>query len=130
MSENVQEQDRPFKATLKAGGGYEAPWLTIEATDADDMDAKLDSVTEGLLQKVVDVADLFRASHIALIGLSSPAPEAAPAQSAQGATVTQMKTCQHGVRTRKEGNNSRGKWVGYFCPERNKAAQCEPIWGD
>lgn len=38
--------------------------------------------------------------------------------------------CAHGHMIRKEGETKTGKpYVGYLCPEKNKAAQCKPRWG-
>lgn len=126
--------DLPIKATLKAGAGYEAPWLTVDADNPDELVARLDRLAEvGALGKVAEVAELFRAGHAVAAGL----PPAA-----QGATVThinggaaepapagQVKTCAHGVRKRVEGTNNRGKWVGWFCPlEKGNPNQCAPEW--
>ena len=43
-----------------------------------------------------------------------------------------LKTCAHGVREFKQGTNAKtGKaWAGWFCPEKNKSAQCAVIWRD
>jgi hypothetical protein len=38
--------------------------------------------------------------------------------------------CAHGHMIRKEGEKKTGEpYVGYLCPEKNKAAQCKPRWG-
>lgn len=128
MSEPQEYQAGPFKATLKAGGGYEAPWVTVEAEDAVDLETKLDTLTEGVLQKLADLASLFRAAHNATLVTTG---EVTPQAQTQGTpnNVTQLKTCAHGVRQKKSGTNSRGPWVGYFCPQpRNAADRCEPIY--
>lgn len=126
--------EAPFKATLKAGGGYEAPWVTVDGDDAADLEAKLDSLTEGVLQKVAEVAELLRSAHTVVAGVE-PAATGGQAPAAD-ATVTPinsgsgLKTCEHGVRVKREGTNSRGKWTGYFCalPKGSQGA-CDVVWG-
>lgn len=129
--------EAPFKATLKAGGGYEAPWVTVDGDDAADLEAKLDSLTDSVLTKVAEVAELLRAAHTVVVG-ATPAAPAAPAGQAQAESATVassngasgLKTCEHGVRVKREGTNARGKWTGYFCalPKGSQGA-CEVIWG-
>lgn len=56
--------DLPLKATFKSGAGYDAPWLTVDAADPDDLSFKLDAILGGdSLQKVVEVASLFQAAR-------------------------------------------------------------------
>lgn len=41
--------------------------------------------------------------------------------------VNPFLTCQHGDRVRRTGNNARGPWVGYFCPQpKGSPDQCAP----
>lgn len=123
-------QDRPLKATLKAGPGYEAPWLTVAASDVYELNAQLDAITQDVLQKVSDLAALFRGAHNVSVGITDQ-PAAAPQQTQQAAPAqTQgLKTCSHGVRTKRTGTNSKGAWTGYFCPlEKGNPNQCDPIW--
>lgn len=134
-----ESQDRPLKATLKAGGGFEAPWLTIDADNAEDLYNRLQDVTahDGqLLAKIAEVAEQLRAAHTVYV---TPASQPASSGFGSGATQThsepapsgQVKTCPHGTRTRREGNGSKGKWVGYFCPlPKGDPNQCKPEWED
>lgn len=99
---------------------------TVEELN-DLFDAVLASET---VQKALDVAALLTAAEVVV---NTPAASSAD----QGATVTQLpaqdlKTCAHGVREFKTGNNKNtGKaWAGWFCPEKNKSAQCAVIWRD
>lgn len=133
MSDNPFETEgTPFKATLKAGGGYEAPWLTVDGDSTEDLAEKLDAVTEELLQKIADTAALFRAAHtVAAGGVTTDASD-----SDSGATVTQLntgselKTCNHGVREYRSGTKNGKDWGAWFCPSKNKSDQCKPIWKD
>lgn len=37
--------------------------------------------------------------------------------------------CQHGTRTHRKGNGSRGEWQAFFCPtEKGTVGQCDPLW--
>lgn len=126
--------EAPFKATLKAGGGYEAPWVTVDGDNAADLEAKLDSLTDSVLTKVAEVAELLRAAHTVVAGATS-STTTGQAQTGS-ATVTPssggsgLKTCEHGVRTKREGTNSKGKWTGYFCAlPKGSSGACDPIWG-
>lgn len=45
----------------------------------------------------------------------------------QGMVENSGPRCKHGVRTRREGRNNRGPWVGYFCPTpQGTPDQCKP----
>jgi len=52
------------------------------------------------------------------------------AQQLGGELVEEKPRCEHGTRVWKTGESAKtGKaWGGYFCTERAKAAQCEPLW--
>lgn len=120
-------EDANFTATLKGGAGYEAPWLVVRGDTADELVGHLDALTEDLLQKVNDVASLFRG-----------AGAAAPVTSGQDATVTQsapagdsgnLRTCAHGVRVKRSGNGSKGPWTGYFCAlPKGAPGACQVEW--
>jgi len=44
--------------------------------------------------------------------------------------IEEAPLCAHGHMIRKEGEKKTGEpYVGYLCPEKNKAAQCKPRWG-
>jgi len=46
-----------------------------------------------------------------------------------GQIVEEAPKCEHGHRLWKIGKKKNGDdWAGYFCPEREKANQCQPIW--
>lgn len=125
--------EAPFKATLKAGGGYEAPWVTVDGDDAADLEAKLDSLTEGVLQKVAEVAELLRSAYTVVAGAQTAATggqtEAASATVTPISGGSGLKTCEHGVRVKREGTSAKGKWTGYFCAlPKGSAGACDVIW--
>lgn len=56
--------ESPIKATLKAGTGYDVPWLTIDATDPNDLEQKLRGIIESkVLETVAEAASLFQATQ-------------------------------------------------------------------
>jgi hypothetical protein len=127
----VSDDNGALRATLKAGAGYEAPWLTVGADTAGELGEKLSEVTEELIQQVVDVASLLRAAHTVVAGVAAPAAAAAPSATQTQAPGAGLKTCTHGVRTKRQGTNARGSWTGYFCPlQKGDPNQCKPIFED
>ena len=124
---SVESTESVYTVTLKGGAGYEAPWIVVRGDNPAEVEENLDALTENLLQKVNDVASLFRGAGVV-------ATPSLPHD--QGATVTQhpasadLKTCEHGVRVRREGTNSKGKWVGYFCAlPKGTPGACAVEWG-
>lgn len=122
--------EAPIKATLKAGGGYEAPWVTVDANTPEELNDRLDGLANlGSLGKVVEVAELLRAAHV--VASPSPAPAAGATVTQSAPPVSSGPVCPHGARTRREGNGAKGKWVGYFCPlQKGDPNQCKPVWED
>lgn len=72
--------DLPIKATLKSGGGYDAPWLTVDASTPDELQQRLRAVIDSqVLETVAEAAGVFRATQL----IDAPAPQQqAPAQQA------------------------------------------------
>ena len=73
----------PIKVTLKAGAGFDAPWITVDAADPSDLKFKLDNFDGPVLQAVVDTANALKAANV--IGApdvpqAAPQAPAAPAQ--------------------------------------------------
>lgn len=123
----MSNTEAPFSVSFKAGEGYGDPTLTVRADTAADLESRLDAVTDDVLQKIGDVRSLFTAAAAVAPLTSVPdAPDATVTPINNGGG---LKTCAHGVRTKKEGDNSRGHWVGYYCPRpRNASDRCEPIY--
>ena len=105
--------EAPLKATLKAGAGYDDPWLTVDGTDPNDLKFKLTSLAEaGVLQALVDTASLLRAANNATPVTApvdaGPAPQqssgwgSAPAQPQQQAPQQQPQA-RPGDRPHPEG---------------------------
>ena len=90
----------------------------------------MDILSGDFIGKATSVADLLRGAQTVVEG-SAPAaaaPASEPAAASGPASVSHV--CEHGKRVYKTGNSAKGKWEGYFCPERDRAAQCKPVWVD
>lgn len=91
--------DLPIKITLKSGTGYDAPWVTVDAADPYDAENKLGSLLESnALQKVVEVAELFKAANnvAPLTQPEAPAPQQQSAPSGWGNRPQQQASQQGG----------------------------------
>jgi hypothetical protein len=96
----VTESSAPLRATLKAGGGYEVPWITVEANNPDDLEQKLRGIIDSkVLETVAEAASMFQATQNAtplVTGgprdqtLSQP-QQAAPQQQSQGWGAAQQQ---------------------------------------
>ena len=72
----------PLKATLKAGKDFDAPWLTVDAHDPDDLELKLNAIANGgAPQALIEAANALKAANNAapLLPQGQPAQQA-PAQ--------------------------------------------------
>lgn len=132
-------EDSKVTVTLKAGQGFEAPWIVIHADNADDA---LEQINSGsfatLAERTVAAADFFRAAHNVKTGLGKesvqqqPAQQAGPAWSQQGSQQAPAqggaKQCIHGDMVFRSGTSGKGPWKGYFCPlpKERKQEQCQP----
>lgn len=143
----------PFKIgfTLKAASGYDAEWLTptvygasAEETAQRGKDLLVAMKNIGLIEFTAQAAEYTRGTFLGA-GKAKPAASAPAAQpsfnpnSGQvqysqapqapfgGAPAAGGDSCTHG-RTHRAGTNQKGPWEAMFCNERNKDAQCKPLW--
>lgn len=150
----MTEQTRPeVNVTLKAGAGYEAPWITVKGFDPEQVNAALEGIAQrGVLATAAKVAAEFAGIYSAAAGVgaqpvavqgtdqqatwgaqpqqagpTTPAPQA-PAPQAQGAPGP-GPVCAHGPRVWKEGTSKAGNpYKMWSCPSRDRNAQCPPEW--
>lgn len=61
----MTEQQQPLKATIKGGQGYDAPWITVDATDPNDLAQKARGLVEhpDAIQAVVELANIFKGAN-------------------------------------------------------------------
>lgn len=72
----MTESSAPLRATLKAGTGYEVPWVTVEADNPNDLEQKLRGIIDSkVLETVAEAASLFQATQNVVAGTQAPAPQ-------------------------------------------------------
>lgn len=133
---DIDDAAREVSVTLKAGAGYDAPWIVFRASSAGELASMMRSAfsNDQLHEVVLKAAQLFR--------MPQPAPQATPPQpqpqqshggwqSAPQAAPPGMDapTCPHGTRIYKSGTSARGNWSGWFCPAGRESG-CKPIWNN
>lgn len=134
----------PLKATLKAGPGYEAPWITVEASTPAELTDRLNGLASGGTFNALTEASktllaqyslgatieeikpdepvwATRATDPAYAQPQAPQPPQEPAPQ-QGAGPS----CPHGAMVWKQGTGkASGKpYKGWFCPQNQRG--CEP----
>jgi len=133
---NTQSDGAPFRVgvTLKAGKGYEAPWITPSVSGGTAEEVAKGAAELMAALKTFGVIDLTnKAAHFIQGDYEPGNPN--PVRFENGNLVGAVKddtdgviTCRHGDRTFRSGENSRGTWQAMFCPERDKSSQCPPAW--
>lgn len=134
----VSERDF-LTVTLKAGGGYDAPWLVfhtnsvgeaLEALKHDDLDELMDLTA----RKGKELAKAFGGSQGfskpaggASTGYSKPTASSAPAGAVEWDAEAEEYACVHGGAVQRKGESAKGPWTGYFCPEPKESnSKCAP----
>lgn len=75
------------------------------------------------------VQNLQQGGLIPAPGLSSEAPAGYQAPQVQQQAQSAVPSCAHGQRKRVTGTNSRGDWVGWFCPTpKGTPDQCKAVF--
>jgi len=118
--------------TLKGGGGFDAPWIVLEAADAYDMRDMTTGEDADVLVEVME--NMWKASR-KFQELGGPTQSSAPksygppagaAQSPDGET----HQCKHGQMQYRSGiAKASGKPYRLFgCPHPVRAEQCDTVW--
>lgn len=80
----MSEKTQALRATLKAGTEFSSPWLTVDADNPGELEAKLRGVIESrVLETVAEAASLFQATQNAAPLVNNQRLDALPAD-AQG----------------------------------------------
>lgn len=151
----MSDDNNGITVTLKAGTGFEAPWIVIHASDVRDAISQIDTGDFATLaERTVSAAEFFRGAHNVKKGLSAQPAETSnrqdgpswsqqgsggPAATSQGyapaqqqqqapAAPTDAKSCVHGPMVYREAKPGSGKsWRAYFCPTpQGTPNQCKP----
>lgn len=119
----------PIKATLKAGQGYDAPWLTVDASDPVDLKTKLDGLgSSAAFESLVNAANLLKGANNAAPLLqggeqAQPAPQQAPAQPVQQSPWGGQQPAQQAA-SQPQGGFSGGPQNGQPHPEGISCPAC------
>ena len=124
--------------TLKADGGYDAPWIVIHADSVAEAGNLLDQVEANLLtSRAAQVARSFGAQYKVTTELGGapvqtstyqPSQPPAPAAPANGAPYARPAdaVCVHGEYVWKDFQSKKGNAIkGYFCPSQSRT-DCDP----
>lgn len=119
--DNIEGPEAPFTVTLKGGAGFEAPWLVLRATSADDAVALLaEAVMAELPEKIAEFAADFRTK-------SGAAPSAGGARQSEssprsGRPSTRAQGAQRGAAPQKSAPADDVEYhpEGLECPQCNE----------
>lgn len=131
MPADVASTANKVRVTLKAGSGYDAPWITVNGANvADTIDqfSDIDAVKQ-LVATTVSAAKFF---HTSFGGTSTRSSGSGQKRQQPGkpATATQHPNgkrtfCEHGERVFKSGIGKNGKtWLAFDCPQ----GECDREW--
>lgn len=122
--------------TLKAGPGYEAPWIVIHAADAASALRQVkDAVMSELAQATVTMAQWFstKASGAKPVNSGTPTQRSEPAGKPPSMGGPDgSKSCRHGEmtwadRVAKSGANSGRRYQAYMCSSTDRSDQCKAV---
>lgn len=134
------EQPRPSErefltVTLKAGAGFNSPWLVFHANSVEEA---LESLKHPDLDELMDLTarqgKALEKAYSGSQGFSKPASAStgykAPSEPAGAVAWDEEEreyTCVHGGAIQRKGESAKGPWTGYFCPQPKGAPdQCSP----
>ena len=128
--------DRDFlTVTLKAGTGFDAPWLVfhtnsvaeaVESLGHDQLDELMDlAARKGKeFSKAFGGSQGFSKPAVASSGTGYTKPASVPAGKVSG------RSCAHVTEdnpiVKRSGNKNGKDWTGFFCPEADRDRQCTP----
>lgn len=130
--------DRDFlTVTLKAGTGYDAPWLVFHANSVSEalealQDEQLDELMDLTARKGKELAKAFGGSA----GFSKPAGSTSsgykkPAAKQAVSEPDEAPECDHGERNWVTGRSAKGPWYAWMCPaDKNDRSKCDPMWAN
>ena len=124
--------------TLKAGTGYDAPWLVFHANSvAEALESlkheDLDELMDLTARKGKELAKAFGGSA----GFSKPAGTASTGFKKPTAKKpvydedSDTYECEHGPREWVSKKGAKGFWYAYMCPaDSNDPSRCSPLWAN
>lgn len=130
----MTESSAPLRATLKAGGGYDVPWITVEANNPDDLEQKLRGIIDSkVLETVAEAASMFQATQNAApltqpqqAQQQAPAPQAAPQQQNSGWGAAAQQPQQQAAPPQQQGGG-RSQHGAQLHPDGTQCAVCGEV---
>lgn len=115
----------PIKLTTKAGAGFDAPWLTVDAATPDDLAFKAKALIEHpeALQSAVELANVLKAINSAapiLAPVADAPPTEQPAQKQQGWGQTPAAAQQGAAQSQHRGGQR-----GFQDPPHPEGKTCD-----
>ena len=134
-TESVSEREF-LTVTLKAGAGFNSPWLVFHANSVEEA---LSSLQHPDLDELMDLTarkgkELERA-YSGSQGFSKPSGGTTTGYKAPSPSKGVVEwdpeaeeyTCPHGDAVQRKGESAKGPWTGYFCPlQKDDPNQCPP----
>jgi len=145
----MSEENAAFTATIKAGPGFEAPWIVVRGNTAEELKQRLHEAYSGLVGPLLATAEVFASEYQGAVKPANTTQSNPGSQnfggsqgnggfngnqqgSNQGGGGTpggNAPSCAHGPMQWKEGRSQAGKdYAGHFCTSRDRNSQCPPVW--
>ena len=117
-----------YTVSFKAGPNFKEALIVARGNTVPELEDAVKALHEGTLGLIAETQSLFLAAT-AVFAPEEIAADPAPASS--GGASTDLRTCAHGKRTRREGTSAKGPWVGWFCPlPKGSNGQCKAEFED
>jgi hypothetical protein len=141
--DEVSEPEQPtggspfgVKLTFKRGKGYEDPWITVFGPGIREVLEEIRTHKDELKELMVGTSRMAAHFHSQAAGSQPPAGGSGGATRSTPARDEQSgqegpdgpKYCDHGKMAFRSGVKNGKSWSGYFCTERNRDGQCQPVW--
>lgn len=117
----MSEDTAPIVVTLKAGTGYDAPWLVIRGYDPDDVVTKLRSL-DGVIEATLETAGAFVAGRSFGKPVQQEAPVAPPTEQPR-----QQGWGQQQSQPQQASQPPRSKFGGQLHPEGKTCEICPNV---
>lgn len=114
----MSEDNSTFTVGFKAGPNYKEALVAVRGDTIEEFESNIMALQESTLQVIAETQALFLAAAALQSGETGAVASVTP--------IAQGRTCPHGARTRREGDNSRGHWIGWYCPlPKGTPGQCK-----
>src|SRR5690606_6077251 len=140
---SIEARDGSVSATFKGTGEYTSSWYVVKTPSFERLAEMLEyeaSVKRSQKHAHVDARIDKQAGHPHSNAVPEPQTKSSGNQKKQGgkpgepegatkAPNGRTETCDHGEMIYRSGMGKSGKpWKAFFCPEKDRNAQCDPVW--